>query len=326
MNTLPWKRALVTGVSGFTGSWLAGRLADAGAEVHGFDLPGAGKRHIAGLLDRIRLHEGDLTDAADAAGLVRRVRPEAVFHLAGRIGGQDLGALLEANVVATECLLRALAVEGGGELRVVVVTGSAAEYGPVPEERLPIGEEEPFRPANLYGVSKAAQSLAAAAVARRWNLPLVRTRAFNITGPRESLALVGASFAEQIARIEKGERKPRIMVGPLGAVRDFTDVRDVARAYVAAASEPAAVGGVFNVCSGRPVAIREVLDRLVALAGVDVEIVPNPAFAGREDRSVFIGDGTRARETFGYEPVIPLEDSLEDLLEDWRGRVGEGAA
>ncbi|MFH1279821.1 MAG: GDP-mannose 4,6-dehydratase [Candidatus Eisenbacteria bacterium] len=323
MKTLPWKRALVTGVSGFTGSWLAERLADAGAEVHGFDLPGAGRRNLAALPDLVQLHEGDLTDAAAAAAMVRRIRPEAVFHLAGRIGEQDLGALLEANVVGTESLLRALAVEGKGELRVVLVTGSASEYGPVAEDRLPIGEEEPFRPANLYGVSKAAQSLAAAVVARRWNLPLVRTRAFNITGPRESLALVGASFAEQIARIEKGERKPEIRVGPLGAARDFTDVRDVARAYLDAAREPAATGGIFNVCSGRAVTIREVLDRLVALSGVKVEIVPNPAFAGRDDRSVIIGDGTRAKETFGYEPAIPLEDSLRDLLGYWRERIRE---
>jgi len=321
VNEIPWKRVLITGVCGFAGSHLAARLAGDGCEVHGVDLAGVNRRNLDDLAPSTAVHEADLTDRGAVERTVAETRPEAVFHLAGRIAGDDLEALLAANVVGTEMLIRALAGPGGEGLRVIVVTGSAAEYGPVAESDLPIDETAPCRPVNLYGVSKVTQSTTADTLAKRFDLPLVRTRTFNITGPGEPVSLAASNFAKQIVEIEAGKREAKILVGPLEGMRDFSDIRDVVRAYAAAARAADAIGGIFNVCSGRAVRIGEILDRLITLSSASVEIAPNPAFAGRSDTSVFIGNGARAKETFGYEPEIALDRSLGDLLAWWRRMV-----
>jgi len=206
----------------------------------------------------------------------------------------------------------------------ILVVGSAEEYGAVSPEDLPLREDAPLLPASPYAVSKAAQGLLAAEYARGLGLPLVRTRTFHHTGPGRGEAFAESSFARQIAEIEAGLRERVLLVGNLEAVRDYTDVRDVVRAYwglLDHAQAAAAVGGVFNVCSGRGRRIRDLLDTLLSHAGGEVEIRVDKERLRPSDVPAQVGDPSRLRALIGWEPRIALEDSLFDLLEDWRARV-----
>jgi GDP-4-dehydro-6-deoxy-D-mannose reductase len=206
----------------------------------------------------------------------------------------------------------------------VLVAGSAAEYGLAYEEELPITEEQPLRPLSPYGVTKVAQSLLAAQVALRQELVVVRTRSFNLTGPGEPETLVCAAFASQLVEIERRTRAPILRVGNLESLRDFVDVRDAVRAY-ALVAERGMNGAVYNVASGRAVAIEDVLERLRLLSGVDAHIEEEPARRVVWDVRAQRGDATRLRVELGWTAEVDLETSLADLLEDWRQRVA-GAA
>jgi GDP-4-dehydro-6-deoxy-D-mannose reductase len=207
----------------------------------------------------------------------------------------------------------------------VLVVGSADEYGIVEGASIPVREDTPLRPVSPYAVSKVAQGLLALEYAAPGGPEVLRTRTFPHTGPGRGEAFAESSFARQIAEVEAGRRRPGLEVGNLEAVRDFTDVRDVVRAYWAlleagagAASRP---DGVYNVCSGRGVRLGDLLSRLVALAGVEVEIRQDPGRFRPADIPVLVGDPSRLRAATGWEPRIALDRTLADLLEDWRARL-----
>jgi GDP-4-dehydro-6-deoxy-D-mannose reductase len=198
------------------------------------------------------------------------------------------------------------------------VVGSAEEYGAVADAGRPISEDTPLRPLSPYAASKVAQEYLALQYALGHGLPVVRTRTFNHTGPGRGAVFAESSFARQIADIQAGRREPRIVVGNLDAVRDFSDVRDVVGAY-ALLVERGAPGEVYNVCSGRGVRIGFVLERLVALSGVKVEIREEQALLRQADIPFLVGDYGRLR-ALGWSPEIPLDRSLADLLAYWRER------
>jgi len=206
----------------------------------------------------------------------------------------------------------------------VLVVGSAEEYGCVPETELPIRETHPLRPASPYAVSKAAQGALALLYGPAGGMRVVLTRPFHHTGPGRGEAFAESSFARQIAEIERGLRPPVIEVGNLEAVRDFTDVRDVVRAYRLLLDKGEA-GQAYNVCSGRGLRIREVLNALIACSRTKVDVRLDPGRLRPSDVPAQVGDPARLRQATGWEPRIPLEKSLADLLEDWRARVA-GAA
>lgn len=308
-------RVLLTGARGFAGGHLARRCAAAGAVVVGLGRRPAAPSGPAEWL------VADLTDAEATRTAVRSAAPERVFHLAAAASVAESwrapGATIDANVSSTLNLLEAVREEAP-EARVLVAC-SGEEYGPVPPERLPVVEDEPLRPQSPYAVSKAAADLLAGFYADAHGLAVTRTRAFNHAGPGQSATFVVASLARQIAAAERAGRSHlTLRTGNLAARRDFTDVRDVVDAYWRLLDAGAA--GVFNVCSGRAVAIEELLRRLTEHARVEVDHEVDPARLRPHEVPEMRGSPERLGAACGWEPSTPLSATLGDTLDWWRVR------
>ena len=199
----------------------------------------------------------------------------------------------------------------------IQIAGSSEEYGLVHEDELPIRETNPLRPLSPYAVSKVAQDMLAYQYHRSYQLPAIRTRGFNHTGPRRAPVFVASDFARQIVEIERGNHEPCMRVGNLEARRDFTDVRDMVRAYWLA-TEKGEPGEVYNICSERCYAIREILDLLLGMSSVKISVEQDPRRLRPSDVPVLLGDCSRFRRQTGWEPTIPFEQTLRDLLDYWR--------
>ncbi|OPX17497.1 GDP-mannose 4,6-dehydratase, partial [candidate division WOR-3 bacterium 4484_100] len=200
------------------------------------------------------------------------------------------------------------------------IAGSSEEYGLVYPEETPIKETNPLRPLSPYAVSKVAQDFLGYQYFKSYGLKIVRTRAFNHTGPRRGDVFVTSNFAKQIVEIEKGMRPPVIKVGNLNAVRDFLDVRDVVRAY-ALALEKGVPGEVYNIASGKGIKIKELLERLIKISGVDLKIETDPSRLRPSDVELLIGSPEKFQMATGWKPEIPFDKTLKDLLDFWRKRV-----
>lgn len=313
---------LITGVSGFVGRHLAAFLGGLGAEVFGTVMPGE-PVSAEGPLSGARLMECRIEDADSVAEAVRFSEPGLVCHLAAQSfvprSFENPRETFEANVTGTLNLLEAL--RGLSGVRKVLLVGSAEVYGTAPSSMLPLTEDARMEPVNPYACSKACAELMGIQYCRAFGVPVVVTRSFNHIGPGQSDVFASSSFARQIAEIEAGLRPPVIRVGNLDARRDFTDVRDVVRAY-ALALDMCAAGEVYNVCSDRAVGIGEVLDTLLELSGAEVEVVPDPDRMRPSDMPVMLGDSSKLRAATGWRPEIPLEKTLMDLLDYWRKTVG----
>ncbi|NOZ94449.1 MAG: GDP-mannose 4,6-dehydratase [Acidobacteria bacterium] len=316
-------RTLITGITGFAGAWLARHLVEdlRQTAVHGLVRWSSDRQPLAGLESALNLIEADLTDGASLVRAVQSIRPELVFHLAASStvasSWSTPAELMEVNVVGQVRLFEALRTVDLAP--VVVVAGSGEIYGR-PDGEGPVKESAPLKPVSPYGVSKAAQDLLAYQYHAAYGLPVIRLRLFNHTGPGRPDRFVASSFARQLAEIEAGLRPPFLQVGNLKVVRDFTDVRDVARAYWLAAQR-GRPGAVYNVCSGRPVAIEELLNRLLVLSGLSVDVQMDPGRLRQAEVPVLYGDPGRFQAATGWQAEIPLEVTLRDLLEDWRQRV-----
>lgn len=308
-------RALITGIHGFCGRHLASYLKRRGVTVFGIDL--ASQPALPGVTTFV----GDVRDAALVQRAVSESRPSLIFHLAALISPRaDLNALYAANVEGTQRVLDA--VHGTDVDPVILIAGSSAVYGSVQANELPISELQPFRPSNAYAVSKIAQEMLAYTYYARFDLKVIRTRAFNLVGPGQPATLACAAFAKQIAEIEARWAEPTLCVGNLGSQRDFVDVRDVVRAYHLAA-ERGQPGEVYNVCSGQAVSIQVCLDQLLSLTRVTINVEQDPGRMRPSDVPVSVGDSRLLFQKTGWRPTIPLAQSLADLMEDWRHRIEE---
>ncbi len=295
--------ALVTGATGFVGPHLCRVLLAAGFDVATL-ARGEGADYRIDVLDRDRL-----------VGVFREVRPRWVYHLAAfalAAGADAQAALVEqVNCVGTANVLDGAAEVGARTLFV----SSAMVYGARARAEGPADEECELRPRGAYARSKAA----AEELCRRraGGQEIVIVRPFNHTGPGQSPRYVCSDFARQIALCERGERAPVIDVGDLRAERDFSDVRDVTRAYLRALVD-GRPGTIYNVCSGRAVAVREILDRLLALSHVEirVRVAQERLREGEPDR--LVGSYARLERDTGWRPEIPLEKTLGDILDYWR--------
>jgi GDP-4-dehydro-6-deoxy-D-mannose reductase len=319
-------RVLITGINGFVGGHLAEHLLAQGRhEVWGLTRgPGKLQPFLAG---RVAEVHADLSDAEAATEAIVAAQPAVIFHLAGQPfvpeSFRDPAGTLSANTLGALHIFLTL-IEYRIKARVVVV-GTNEEYGTISEADLPIGELTPLRPANPYGVSKAAQSLLAQQYHLSHGLDVVRARPFTHIGPRQNERFVTAAFARQVARIERGLQAPVVQVGNLSARRDFTDVRDMVRAY-ALLAERGEPGAVYNAGSGQAVMVRELLDQLLAASSVPVEVRLNPELMRPIDIPVVVCDASRLRERTGWTPQIPLERTLHDILDYWRAEIrAEGA-
>jgi len=262
----------------------------------------------------------DLRDAAAARRAIADARPDVIHHLAGRAhvgrSWSDPAGTLHDNVTMTLNVLEAVRAEAPEAAVVVVASGEV--YGP--PARLPVDESAPLRPQNPYAVSKASADLLAGFYADAHGLRVIRARSFNHAGPGQEPTYAIASFARQVARAaEAGEDPVRIVTGNPDTRRDFTDVRDVVRAYrlLAERAEP----GVYNVCSGRTASARELVAGLAKAAGVGLEHEVDPALVRAHEVMELRGSPEALRAATGWEPEIPLERTLVDSLEWWRGEL-----
>jgi GDP-4-dehydro-6-deoxy-D-mannose reductase len=306
---------LVTGAAGFAGSHLLDALRGQGATVQGWARPDT-PAFFGHLPPGVSWRHVELLDFAAVREAVADFRPSVIFHLAGAAHvGQSWQAVvptLEVNVMGTENIL-----EADRQLRLdasILVTGSASVYRDSEE---PLSEEAELAPLSPYAVSKLAQEQLAIRAARDDGQRVFVTRPFNHIGPRQAPSFAAASFARQIARIEGGGAPPLIRVGNLSPRRDLTDVRDTVQAYIAVVAR-GTPGVVYNVCSGAAPRMQDVLDGLRRRAAVAVEVETDPALYRPHDAPVVVGDHQRLTRDTGWQPAIPLEQTLDELLAFWR--------
>jgi GDP-4-dehydro-6-deoxy-D-mannose reductase len=308
---------LITGAAGFAGSYLVELLTKRGAEVVAWHRPG-GRLPFAS--PRTTWQEVDLLDFDAVTRAIDQARPTRVYHCAG---APHVGRSWDAtdrtfavNVRGTHYLFEALrrcAVEAR-----VLISSSAMVYRPTGES---IQEEHPLVPPNPYGLSKLAQELLGQRASSS-RLTVTVGRAFNHIGPRQDPSFAASGFARQIAEIELRLREPEVVVGNLEARRDTVDVRDTVRAYEAIL-EHGASGRPYNISSGRASPLREILEMLIARATSPVRIVVDKSRFRPHDAPIMVGDSRRLRDELGWAPMIPLSQTLEDLLAYWRAAVRE---
>ena len=304
---MPPVKAFVTGASGFVGRHLVAHLRDCGDEVVPTDRSDGGP---------------DLLDADGFATLVAEVRPDVVYHLAGQadVGRSWLSPIetMRVNVEGTHNILEVARTFGVAK---VLTVSSADIYGVVAPEELPIAESAPLRPVSPYAASKAAADLVALQAHLGHGQDVVRARAFNHLGPGQSKSFVGAGFA---ARIAAGERSgdDELQTGDLTPRRDFTDVRDVVRAYRLLATE-GRPGVAYNICSGTSVSIGELAGLLLSLTDARMRLVEDPDLLRPVELPELRGDASLLRRHTGWAPSISLDETLSDVLEDWRLRLTE---
>lgn len=315
-------RILITGITGFVGSHLAEYALKMGVEVFGTYRWRSRMDNIEHLIGKIKLVECDLRDATSIRNALREAKPDRIFHLAAQsyvpTSWTAPADTMHINVIGTVNLFEAVR-----QLEIdcrILNAGSSEEYGLQFEHELPIKETNQLRPLSPYAVSKVAQDLLGWQYYRSYGMFIVRTRAFNHSGPRRPEAFVDSGFAQQITKIEAGLQEPVIYVGNLDAKRDFTDVRDIVRAYWLAL-EKCQPGEVYNICSGKGRSIREVLETLIDMAKVRVEIRQDPARMRPSDVPVLVGDNTKFCEQTGWSPEIPYEQTLLDMLDYWRLKI-----
>jgi GDP-4-dehydro-6-deoxy-D-mannose reductase len=311
---------LVTGAGGFVGGHLLELLRAGGARLVGWRRPGEMPHPF---LADIEWRDVELLDGAAIDRALGEAAPTAIFHLAGAAHvGQSWNTIrqtYEGNVLATHRLFESLR-----RLRLsprILVAGSATIYRP--QDR-PLVEDDPLAPTSPYAASKLAQEMLARAQWADTGLPSLIVRSFNHVGPRQAPDYVAPSIARQVALIEAGQAEPVLTVGNLEARRDLTDVRDTVRAYVAL-MERGEPGLPYNVCSGRPLAIGELLDVFLSRARVPVRIVQDPRRFRPNDPPLLVGDHSRLTRATGWAPRIPVGQTVDDLLKYWRERVPTNA-
>jgi GDP-4-dehydro-6-deoxy-D-mannose reductase len=305
------KCCLVTGAGGFVARYVIPRLAKQGWQVVGTarrqDVP----RWLAAA-DYVSL---DIRDAAAVDEVLRTVRPDALINLVAGSGG---AADLCRTHVSGVCNLLASVQKHVPECR-VVLTGSAAEYGAVPAADMPVSEDTPCAPAGAYGVTKLAASELALEWARAWRLPVAVVRPFNIVGPGVPQRLLVGALIARVRDVIAGKAGSTVRVGNVETIRDFVAVQDVADAMVSLVSRPE-IGGVFNLCSGQGVSVREVLEKILSFSPKPLEWSVDPQLLRPDDVPVSYGTYARAQAAFGFKPTIPLERTLR---ETWDEQVGQ---
>lgn len=316
------KKALITGIAGFAGSHLAELLLTEGYEVYGLCRPRSKTDHIEAIKAKLHLEDADLLDSHSLYTTVARIKPDYIFHLAAQsfvpTSWVSPSVTLEVNIVGSANLFEA--VRQVGIDPVIQIACSSEEYGLVLPDEIPIKETNPLRPQSPYAVSKVAMDYLGYQYFCSYKMRIVRTRGFNHTGPRRGETFVTSTFAKQIAMIEKGKQHPVIHVGNLDSERDWTDVRDMVRGYLIAV-EKCKPGEVYNICIGKAVRVRDMLNLLLSISKIKVKIQLDPARVRPSDVPVLIGDNTKFVESTGWKPDISFEKTMKDLLNYWRERV-----
>jgi GDP-4-dehydro-6-deoxy-D-mannose reductase len=306
---------LVTGATGFVGGHLLRSLADSASAVVAWHRPGSQPLHTP---EAVHWEAVDILDRSVVRSAIARTNPSIVFHCAGaaHVGRAwtNSEGTFAVNVRGTHYVAAALA-ECAPAAR-LLVPGSALVYR---SAAAPLTETDPLQPSSPYGLSKLAQELAATAGR---GVAACLARAFNHFGPGQDPAFAAAGFAQRIAEIEAGRSEPEVAVGNLDARRDMTDVRDTVRAYrlIALGGVP---GRAYNVCSGRAIVIGDLLELMLSRARLKIRIRVDESRYRPNDLPLLVGDPTRIHEELGWTPEIPLEQTIDDLLAEWRARSAQ---
>jgi len=319
------KKILITGINGFVGSHLAEYVLNNNlGEVHGSYRKNENLSNIKGIINQIELIECDITDSYGVDKTIKEIKPEYIFHLAAQAfvpsSWKSPIETMNTNIIGSLNLFEA--IKNNNKDITIQIAGSSEEYGLVKENEVPMTELNPLRPLSPYGVSKVAMDLLGYQYYQSYGLKIVRTRAFNHEGPRRGEQYVTSNFAKQVALIEAGKQKPILMVGNLEAKRDYTDVRDMVKAYWLAA-EKGVPGEVYNIASGKAYKIQVIVDILKKLTKKDFEVKQDPKRLRPSDVQILLGDSTKFRKQTGWKPKIPFEKTMEDLLNYWREKIKE---
>lgn len=317
-------KILITGITGFVGSHLAEYcLSMPEVEVYGTVLShhlGDEIKRVSHIKDKIKLFECNLTNRIATERVLQQIKPDKIFHLAAQSfvkvswdGPEDTiynNIMSELNIFES---CRSLGINP-----VIQIAGSSEEYGLVLENETPIKETNPLRPLSPYAVSKIAQEMLGYQYHKSYGLKVVLTRAFNHEGPGRGEQFVTSTFAKQIALIEKGKQEPTVKVGNLDAERDYTDVRDMVQAYWLA-TEKCEFGSAYNICSGKVWKIKKVLEFLLSIStNKDIKTEQDQERMRPSDVQILKGDYSEFNKATGWEPKIPFEKTLTDLLNYWR--------
>ena len=318
------KKVLITGITGFAGSYLAEYLVDKKEyEIWGTYLFDASLVNVSAIKDKINLIKIDLSKEENVFKLVKDTAPSLIFHLAALTSPFDSfkspTETLMNNISLQINLLEAVRKFNLFKTKILIVS-SADIYGLVKKENLPINEQTPLIPTSPYSVSKIAQDFLGLTYFLSYNLKIIRVRPFNHIGPRQSSQFVVSSFAKQIAEIEKGKRKPILKVGNLEAKRDFTDVKDMVRAY-AALMEKGKIGDVYNIGSGTSYKISDILNKLVFMSSSKIKIEKEEGLLRPSDNPELVCDSTKFIKLTGWKPEISIEETLKDTLDYWRNII-----
>lgn len=316
-------KVLITGITGFVGGHLAERLAGAGHTLAGLGRSATwphGLVHLAGKAD---LHTADLLDTDRVEAVLKQVRPDWLFHLAGyaNTGGsfREPGACWRDNLDATRSLYDAV-VRSGVRPRILFVS-TGLIYGEPDEPDAACDERTTLKPASPYAASKAAADILSYQYTRSPGLDIVRVRLFNQIGPRQSADYAVANFARQIATAEMRRQEPAMTVGDLSAHRDVTDVRDMVAAFPLLL-EKGKTGEAYNAGRGTTYRIQDLLDRLLALATIPIEVRQSVEPGRKADTTITRADTSKLRAATGWAPHIALDQTLADILADWRQQAG----
>lgn len=316
-------KTLITGVSGFAGTFLAEHLLERNFEVCGTYLQESSLSNLGKNKDRIELSQIDLSDRSRVSDLIKKSKPDYIFHLAALTSAsdsfEDPYSTIENNIHAQLNLLEAARKSELDDAR-ILITSSAEVYGLVDEKDLPINENVELRPTSPYAVSKITQDYLGLQYYLSYNLKIIRVRPFNHIGPRQTDKFVVSAFAKKIAEIEKGKREPVLSVGNLKSKRDFTDVRDIARAYLLAL-EKGEAGEVYNLGSGKSYEIADILDRLLLLSKIKINVEIDKSLLRPADNPDLVCDSEKFNKITGWIPTIPLEETLSDTLDYWRNII-----
>ena len=310
-------RVLITGCEGFIGSHVAEFLVGMGLSVYGTVFQNTG--NIDHLGDKLNVRKCNVTDRESVRAIVEEVRPDYVFHLAAQslilASWQDMEKTFNINVMGTIHLLDC--IRAAGLDPVIEFACSSDEYDYADADGSLTKESDELCPSSPYGISKLAEDMLGLVCWQVFGTKVIRIRPFSVVGPRK-VSDACSDFARDIAGIEAGKRA-NLSVGNLDAVRDFLDIEDAVKAMWLLA-EKGAPGQVYNICSGKGSRIGDVLDKLIAISAHQVEVRPDPSRMRLSDKPFLVGDNSKLRE-LGWEPTIPLEDTLTNILNYWRANT-----
>lgn len=316
-------KILITGITGFAGSHLAELLVTKDLEVTGTHISDRHLNNIETVKDKVKLYKVDLVNAEDTFNIVGEVKPDIIFHLAASTSVSDSfkkpAEVITNNAASQVNILEAVKIHNLLSTR-IVITSSAHVYGQVSADRIPIDESTPFRPDSPYSVSKITQDYLGLSYFLGYKIPIIRLRPFNHIGPRLSPEISISRFAKMIAVIEKEKCEPVLKVGNLSAKRDFTDVRDMVKAYYLA-GEYCVPGEAYNIGTGITYMIKDVLDKLLSLSQRKITIEVDNALLRPSDIPELRCNPDKFKQITGWKPEIPIEKTLKDILDYWRGIV-----